>query len=147
MATHQYGDHNQSYVPDARLEKGHSVCDVDAGAGTPFADLVSHIILYIPSNIRVILPTLPVLFTLRPQKTYLDERVLFQFQQIQFKLNSAAFFKFNRSGDSFHLDLQQKRCEFAFVRVLSITCTSSSILFRARCRYIQQIEVEITSIL
>jgi len=51
MATHQYSDHNQSYVPDARLEEGRSVCDVDAGAGSPFADLVSHIILYIPSLI------------------------------------------------------------------------------------------------
>lgn len=42
-ATHQYSNHDQSYVPDARLEEGRSIRDVDAGAGTPFADLVSHI--------------------------------------------------------------------------------------------------------
>lgn len=44
--THQYSDHNQSYVPNAGFEKGRGVCNVDAGAGTPLADLVSHTILY-----------------------------------------------------------------------------------------------------
>lgn len=115
--THQYSDHNQSYVSDAGLEKGRGVCDVDADAGTPLADLVSHIILY-PSDICVV-PLTRFLFCLKSRRTLTSE-CCFSFSRSN--LNWILRPSLNSIGPEipFISTCNKNHCALAFMRVLSM---------------------------
>lgn len=142
-ATHQYSDHNQGYVPDARLEKGRGVCNVDTGAGTPLADLVSHIILYIyPFDTRVVLLT-RCLLCLKSRHTLTSE-CCFSFSRSN--LNWILRPSLNSIGPEipFISTCNKNHCGFALMRVLSVLHAWIRLPYSAR-RNIRQIELEITS--
>ena len=42
-------------------------------------------------------------------REHLDERMLLEFQQVQFELDSASFFELDGTGNTLHLDLQKNR--------------------------------------